>query len=100
MSAYIVSVYETNRVLGSPKKGGWYYDCGTPSLEHLGKLRIYEDEEEALEYLGRLREELVQTNREAGRRDLDSVLCNGWLTAQIDKDELPHAWPREVPHYE
>lgn len=96
-----VAIYETNRSWGGPHEGGWWYDTGEPTKRpDLAVLtRVFNDEDDARAYLESIRETALQANREEGRREPSSVLCNGWYAAELH-DGYPKPYPETKPHYE
>ena len=101
-NTYIVSVYETDRVKGGNEEGGWWFDVGTPyqEPEAIALLRVFTDLEKAKAYRDEIKATVTAWNELEGRRDPNSVLCNGWLEVFIDENELPTPYPKEHPHYE
>lgn len=99
MTTYIVSVYLCDRAYGGPEEGGWYYECGTPSEEHIEHLQIFDDWQEA-----KLARDQLQTYLDdaenANRPSIDSVLSQGVYRAIVDENELPKPYPKERPYYE
>jgi hypothetical protein len=101
---WVVALYETNRAYGGPEEGGWWYDVGK-ILDRARARRFGPDQEqEARAYLAELSAHAAQVNREEGRREPGSVLCDGWLAARMIRrwpwQSIPRGWPRRKPVYQ
>ena len=98
-TAFVVSVYLCDRAYGGPEEGGWWYDCGEPSPEHLKHLRVFSNRAEARLHCHGM-QEMLDREDNVGRSPISSVLSTGQYRALIDEDKLPEAYPAIRPHYE
>ena len=109
--AFCVAIYETNRAYGGPEEGGWWFDCGVPSTdpELMKYTKVFCCEvnesdslfpDEVREYRRKLIEIAEEENKKESRYPTGSVLCNGYLSADITEGSYPKPYPSEVPHYE
>lgn len=95
---YTVAIFMVDLAYGGPEEGGWYYDCGYPSTDHLEYIRGFTTEEDAVFYCQQLNESVV-VDLNKGRHPISSVLSEGRYTA-IVCDGTPKPYPRTRPHYE
>lgn len=95
---WTVAVYETNKAYGGPEEGGWWYEYGY--LQPQYGIHGFETEEEALSHLKSLKQDVALWNKEDGRREPGSVLCDGWLEAQLWEGLPPQSYPDKTPRYE
>jgi hypothetical protein len=94
---YTVAVYLIDKAYGGPEEGGWWYEYGFPSGEHVEYMRGFADENSANKYVHELSATVEELNK--GRRDINSVLSCGIYRAEVCEG-LPKAYPSEKPHYE
>jgi len=92
---FIVAVYLIDRAYGGPEEGGWYYEAG----ELVRQVRLFKNEEAAMDYSRRLNKWLQRTLNK-GRRPISSVLSEGCYCALVYGDYAPKYYPEETPHYE
>ena len=99
---YVVAVFETNKTYGGPEEGGWWYSCGSPYVELGWMTKVFKGTEhtEAHQYRDELQMVCDHINQAEKRHRPSSVLCNGWLEAQVLANEYPSDFPKEAPHYE
>lgn len=90
-SWWTVAVYTSYPVYGGPEEGGWYYRAG--SLTEHGRVRFFDDYDEAMAYQDELWKWVEDVNM---RRDRGEE-C---LTVRSTTEALPAAhYPKNRPHY-
>jgi hypothetical protein len=98
-----VAAYDTNRAYGGPEEGGWWFDCGTlitgKLYAEIGLLpSVHTHRSEARKARRAMQLALVPLNE--GKREIDSVCCDGVFSAEIHEDFLPAHYPAQRPFYE
>ena len=98
---FSVAIYLEDRKFGGHEEGGWYYDAGIPSPEavHVQWMRIFTDEEQAIQYRRKLNI-ACDMWLNPGRRPTSSVLSEGRYRAQITDGDYPRPYPAQRPMYE
>lgn len=93
-----VALYETNRAYGGPEEGGWWYDVGerVPGTEAI----VCHSVEEVAAATDRLATRVRVLGLNAGRHELTSVLCDGWIVpcSFAGANAVEH-FPEERPIY-
>lgn len=95
---YCVSLYMVDRAYGGHEEGGWWFDCGEPCLDYSADTRIFDNEDDALEYLDTLQGKANKMNK--GRYEISSVLSDGQFRAIMDCGHYPQPFPERKPRYE
>jgi hypothetical protein len=95
---WTVAICLVDRAYGGPEEGGWWYDTGDPSDDHIQHLRGFSDKAAALKYRDEL-ESSVCKEANVGRREISSVLSEGRYHAHLFEG-MPRHWPDVRPHYE
>lgn len=95
---YSVAICLVDLAYGGPEEGGWYYQVGEPSEDHLIYLRGFDDEEAAYEYCRELNK-TVQPILNKGRPEISASNSIGRYVADVFEG-LPKAYPKTKPHYE
>ena len=94
---YTIGVFDVNKGFGGHEEGGWYYTYGI--LKHRSP-KIFSDRAKAREYAQRFQAKLDrQANNRGSYTDINSVLCEGVLMAEVHEGELPSSYPEETPYY-
>ena len=95
---YRIGVYKVNRSFGGSEEGGWWYTYGL--LEHRSS-RAFSERLQADEYASRFQKRLDRYyNNRGSKSDLNSVLCDGVMVAEVHQGELPPYYPDRKPHYQ
>lgn len=97
---FSVAVFLCNRAYGGPEEGGWWYDCGEPQFSSDLPLPVFVNGKQ-MAYLARdeMENKIAELGLNEGRRDINSVLCEGVYHAIICEGP-PKAYPETIPHYE
>ncbi len=94
---FYIGVYLANRAFGGNEEGGWWYDCG--ELEYTIK-KTFDNVLTAIAHAKELQRELDKKyNNRSSYSDLNSVLCNGNMQAQVHETEPPEFYPKQKPQY-
>lgn len=97
---YTVAVYLVDRAYGGPEEGGWWYDCGQLVDDAaFAKPKIFDNEDEAIDYARERNLDLDETVNK-GRREISSVLSNGRYCAMVCDGYPEPYYPERKPHYE
>lgn len=98
--SFTVAICIEDRAYGGPEEGGWWYNYGFPSEDHLDHIKGFTDQQEELAYLyaSQLNTTICQHLNE-GRPAIDQSNSKGRYVA-IVFEGLPKAWPETKPHYE
>ena len=89
-----VNLYLTDRAYGGSEEGGWWFDTG----EKVRSFAFF-TERKAKRCLGMVKRIAECRNKEDGRRNPNSVLCDGYYAAWIE-DRPAADFPAQRPHYE
>jgi len=94
---FYIGVYLTDRAFGGTEEGGWWYDCG--ELQYTIK-ETFTDVLTAITHAKELQHKLDKKyNNRGSYSDLNSVLCNGNMQAQVHETEPPKFYPETKPRY-
>jgi hypothetical protein len=96
---YTVAVYLVDLAYGGPEEGGWHYEYGIPSEEHIRFTRGFDTEEDAYAYSRSINEAHSDAWNQ-GRRGIGSVLSEGQFFAEVRDGAEVKPWPESRPHYE
>ena len=97
LDQFYIGIYDTNRAFGGTEEGGWWYDYG--ELKHTVNETFY-NLTTAYNHARKLQRHLDHRyNSEGATTDLDSVLCEGNLQAEVYEIKLPKFYPDRKPHY-
>jgi hypothetical protein len=98
--SFTVAICLEDREYGGPEEGGWWYNCGFPSEDHLEHLKGFTAQQGGLAYLyaTQLNTTICQHLNE-GRPSIDQTNSRGRYVAVVFEG-LPRAWPETRPHYE
>lgn len=99
---YTVAIFLVDRAYGGPEEGGWYYDCGEPTMDveladDMHFPHIFKSRAEASEHAKKVNELLEPENKD--RPSIDSVLSRGRYFAKVC-DGYPKPYPETRPRYE
>lgn len=90
-SWWTVAVYTSYQVYGGPEEGGWWYSAG--SLTEHGRVRFFDDYEEARAYNETLWKWVEEQNANRDRGDER-------LTVRCTTNAMPDShYPKNRPHY-
>lgn len=97
-ATHFIAIYETDRAYGGPEEGGWWFDTGE-LLEDEG-VWAFDSWEAANAALPEIEAMVARRNKDEKRREPGSVLCDGWLAAQIVEGVPEKEYPKHRPRYE
>jgi hypothetical protein len=97
MKLYMVGIYKVDRAFGGHEEGGWWFDFG--ELQRRSP-KTFTEIEKARNYREKLQAKLDRIfNNRGSASDINSVLCDGIIQAEIHQDILPEFWPETTPRY-
>ena len=94
---FSVSIHLVDQAYGGPEEGGWWYQYGSPDEGYSKFTRFFKTRDEAHKYGEKLDSMIAELNK--NRPSISSVSSIGRYQWMI-QDDLPHEWPKQVPHYE
>ena len=92
-----VSIHLVDKAYGGPEEGGWWYEYGSPDEDYRQFTRFFNTKKEAYEYAQTL--DAIISNLNKNRPSISSMSSIGRYCWMV-QDDLPHEWPKEIPHYE
>ena len=95
--SYSVAICLVDLAYGGPEEGGWHYQAGQPSEDHLIYLRGFNNEDAAYDYCRNLNRLICPALNE-DRPEISASNSIGRYVADVF-DGFPKAYPETKPRY-